>query len=208
VCSLKNRFVLGHVNPHVLLSVSLFPLCSLRFLFLSSLQLPINLQGEWLLREHFAQVQGLTTTDPDWPTSPWDALEVRYENQPIDLGQGETRPLLDEVERVAPWEATPFYDASTALHKKQLALNNASVKLDASIVDRIARGLDALLEAEPQLAEYFQFPVNSEQLPDYYCLVCVPMYLDLIRRRLTNRYYRQVSEWRLNVWRCDVGIKL
>lgn len=36
----------------------------------------------------------------------------------------------------------------------------------------------------------FEWEVDSETFPHYYCTIPVPMYIDLIRRRLNNKYYR------------------
>jgi hypothetical protein len=58
---------------------------------------------------------------------------------------------------------------------------------------RIENEIGLLMENENETYGPFEWAVDPNVFPDYYTTVPVPMYVDLIRNRLLNRFYRQVD---------------
>ena len=143
--------------------------------------------------EYGGTVMRLSDVSPGmWPHSPWNALEVLY--RPVE-GDPESQPVLfsptsssssssdaietptDIYERISPWECV--FDDDT--HRS----------LDTAFAARVSQDIQALMAAEEQF-QPFMYAVDSVLLPDYYSVIPVPMYVDLICSRLNERYYRQV----------------
>lgn len=64
--------------------------------------------------------------------------------------------------------------------------------LDFEIAQKIDQQIEQLMKHNPAQRSLFEFPVSSEEVPDYYGIISVGMWIDLIRKRLSNGYYRQV----------------
>jgi len=115
----------------------------------------------------------------EWPHSPWEALQVEWD---------ETGEEAEGISRIGPWEARPVESMSFTEACRKIPAPGISEEACTHIISRIGSYLDE----NPEVREAFEFTVDSEVFPDYYGIVQVPMYIDLIRRRLQNGYYRQV----------------
>ena len=114
----------------------------------------------------------------DWPQSPWESLQISWNNDTDDAS----------MSRISPWDAEVVYEAS---EPRPLALPAAQgTCLPDSLIRAVVKEINACME-DDQL-DPFAYPVDSQVFADYYCVVQVPVYLDLIRRRLESKFYRQV----------------
>jgi hypothetical protein len=142
--------------------------------------------GEVTFKPYTGTVAALVNRTHDWPGSPWEALEVRWDEAEAGDGEGLS------VDRIGLWEATPQFEAGTPY---QLARDKfTSPLLDAETCERIASEVDALMERGGEDFAPFEFEVDSQVFIDYYCVVAAPMYVDLVLRRLRGGYYRQVCK--------------
>jgi len=63
-------------------------------------------------------------------------------------------------------------------------------------IERISSEIEKLLAHSAENGDIFaafEWEVDSQTFPHYYCTIPVPMYIDLIRRRLNNKYYRHIE---------------
>eukprot|EP00981_Chlorochromonas_danica_P005087 scaffold1034_cov175-Ochromonas_danica.AAC.13 len=136
---------------------------------------------EFRLNPYPAKVFKLSNCDADWQQSPWDALEVLFDDP-----QYNSLPT-----RVCPWEASPLSTSSD--YGQQLAERFKIPCLEENEIDRIEKAIEEMMRSSDDRYSPFEFEVDSSVFPDYYFCIPVPVYIDLIRRRLRNKYYRQVE---------------
>jgi hypothetical protein len=160
------------------------------------------------------RVKGLKVASTDWPDSPWDCLDLQWvqfsasdeNNVPAVLNEtstssatscsGNILPVDQEIVQsgysCGPWEAVPIFDESTS-HAKAWK-SYVVPTIPPSVCDDILSYLNKLVEENEERYGLFVFEVDPIELPEYSQLIHVPMFLDLIRRRLQKRYYRQVTK--------------
>ncbi len=133
-----------------------------------------NEAGEIIFKEYKGKVVSLSNCDPDWPQSPWEALEVSWED------------TSDVVDRISPWEAKAVH--SSVVSTQTYSNSQISVADSQKAADEINGLIDKHADYEA-----FHYEVDSRIYPDYYSFIALPIYVDLIVRRLQNQYYRQVN---------------
>ena len=133
--------------------------------------------GEVIFKEYPGKVVSLSNSDPEWPNSPWEALEVTWDDNTSS----------STVDRINPWEAKAVFSSSS----HSLPIGS---KFDGNERIRILEELEKLIESSQLKFEPFQYEVDSSVYPEYYCLIALPMYLELIVKRLQSGYYRQVQQ--------------
>jgi WD40 repeat protein len=143
-------------------------------------------------REYSAHVIRLANSSSDWPHSPWAALQIQFDDPNIGTDPINSSP----VEYIGPWEAVPALDTSGTYGRA--VAKNPKPSLSEDVSTRILQEVRQLMETHSELYEPFAFEVDSSIFPEYYCTIPVPMYVDLIIRRLENGFYRQVSFWIYN----------
>ena len=116
----------------------------------------------------------LSQSAPEWPQSPWESLEVLWDS--------------GEEQRLGPWEATLVLDSSDRLKSKHVAPH-----IPVVYTTKIEEQICALMLEKGDLYGPFEFAVDPAFFADYYSTIPVPMYIDLIRSRLANKFYRQVK---------------
>lgn len=151
--------------------------------------------GEMISHRYPGRLVKLACADEDWPQSPWESLVVEWDDQ-VDGGPG--------ADRVSPWEARAIWDANSG--HAQSASRFKLPCLDAAEAKRIDLAIQELMEAG-QYAE-FEFEVDSSVFQDYYCIVPAPVYVDLIRRRLQENFYRQVDALDFDINQISVNCEL
>lgn len=114
----------------------------------------------------------------DWIHSPWESLEIQWINSSDVNTQG------GDYERISPWDAIL---PEMTYPSKHFYSNSLNPEFQKNILDCI----NLLMIEEDYQA--FSYPVDPTFFPDYDCIIPVPMYLDLIKRRLENNFYRQVG---------------
>ena len=137
-------------------------------------------EQKYVFVEYAGQVEGLSNATPEWPNSPWEALQIRWDES-VD---GE------ELSRMGPWEVLPQFDPNSEFSR--ILSHFPMAVLDSNEAQRIAREIDVLMDKHKTYFEPFQYEVDSTEYPTYYSHIALPMYVDLIRRRLDNHFYRQV----------------
>jgi len=136
--------------------------------------------GDLYFKKYPCEIIQLSNSRDDWSTSPWENLQVR-----TVTGSSSSSTDTDfEYDRISPWEAIPVTDNN---------FYEVTKGLDQTIADSIEASIGDLMENENEIYSPFEFEVDAELFPDYYTVIQVPMYVDLIRRRLKNGYYRQVE---------------
>lgn len=135
-------------------------------------------------KRYTARVIGLSNLSDNFPHSPWEALQIQFDDP-----NAESYHSIP-IERIAPWEAIPVIDASKTYERSAIKFPRNTIPTDES--SRILQSFENLLEIEADFCEPFRYEVDSSIFPEYYCTIPVPMYLDLIQRRLEKDYYRQV----------------
>jgi hypothetical protein len=110
----------------------------------------------------------------DWPQSSWECLQITWNNDLDD----------ESVSRISPWDAVA---PSTMAATQETLSTCLPDTLNKALIAHITKLMD-----DPQM-EAFAYPVDSQVFSDYYCIIPVPMFLDLIKRRLETKYYRQVA---------------
>lgn len=93
--------------------------------------------------------------------------------------------LDDPPEDCSPWELEPLDNGS--LGPSELLEQSIPVHVLRTLAD----GLAAILASRHAL--HLSFPVDYRSFPDYLLTIPYPMYLDLIRRRLQNGFYRRIQ---------------
>jgi WD40 repeat protein len=131
--------------------------------------------GDVIFQEYQGKVVSLSNSDPEWPHSPWEALEVTWDDN-------KNESLT--IDRICPWEAKAVFSSHN--------FTAIGSKIDPAESIRIVSAVQSLLEQTQEKYEPFQFEVDSSVYPEYYCLIALPVYVELIVRRLQNGYYRQV----------------
>lgn len=134
----------------------------------------LETQNEYQFKEYEGRVVTLSNSDPDWPHSPWDSLLVAWDD---DAGGNYGQ------QRIGLWEAIP-------LHSKLVPFGQ-NCKFSQDEMTQIADDIDSLISSDERFAA-FEFEVDSTVFPEYYQIIALPVYVDLIRRRLRNGFYRQV----------------
>lgn len=142
--------------------------------------------GESVLRDYFGKVLSLSNSDEEWPHSPWEALEVIWENSGSSSSSAGGAP--PETQRISPWDAIPRYPSSSSTTS-----GPALPKLNEQLCSQIESAIGQLLKDKGDRYSPFEYEVDSTVFPHYYSLIAVPSFVDLIRRRLLSGYYRQVS---------------
>jgi len=138
----------------------------------------------FVYRTYSAQVIRLINASSEWPQSPWDALEVRW-----DSDNSNAAAAAVGTDRIGPWEARPcFVDPSSSEYPSQRGIGTIE---ERSIHDAIYRLVHS--ELHSALFDDFMFHVDRELFPTYSSSIALPMCVDLILRRLKNGYYRQVQ---------------
>ncbi len=160
---------------------------------------------ELVFRQYPGRVVRLSNSDEDWPQSPWDALEMTWEDA---TSTGESSSMINNdsastSDRVCPWEANPLYEGyANHLSKFQLpSLNSEDIK-------RIDTAIGELMEANTTRYSPFEYEVDSSVYESYYCVIPVPLYVDLIRRRLRSNYYRQMTALEFDIHRLYANCQL
>lgn len=136
--------------------------------------------GELYFKKYQCEIIETSNSRDEWPASPWENVQVRT----VTGASSSSGDVIDEYDRISPWEAIPITDGD---------IYEATMGLDQTISDSIEMSIGELMENENEIFNPFEFEVDSELFPDYYTIIQVPMYVDLIRRRLKNSYYRQVE---------------
>jgi WD40 repeat protein len=138
--------------------------------------------GEVTFKPYSGTVTALVNRAQEWPGSPWEALEVRWD-------ETETGEL--SVDRIGLWEATPQFEADTPY--QQARDKFISPLLPVETCERIAVEVGALMEQGGAAFAQFMHDVDRQAFEQYYCIIAAPMCVDLILRRLRGGYYRQVG---------------
>ena len=146
-------------------------------------------EGQFVYRTYSAQVIRLMNASAEWPQSPWDALEVRWDSDSINNASANAAAAVG-TDRIGPWEARPCFDPTSSSSSEYPLQRGIGAHEERSIHDAI----DQLAHSEQHSALFgdFMFPVDSELFPTYSSSIALPMCVDLILRRLKNGYYRQV----------------
>ena len=108
----------------------------------------------------------LSESSPDWPQSPWEALEVLW-----DTG---------ELQRLGPWEATLIVDPNSSLHQQ---LNHPSFSpptIDRNEAIRIEREIGVLMNDRQEDFSPFEFSVDPIVFSSYYSIVSTAFNLSVI----------------------------
>lgn len=157
---------------------------------------------EMVFRQYTGKVLRLSNADEEWPHSPWEALEITWDDAVADgtalsfSGQSPSAAAMS-VDRVCPWEANPLYEhgssSSSSSSHAHLQAQFQLPCLDAAEAHRIDQAIEQLMTQRSADFDPFLYPVDSSVFPDYYCIVPNPVYIDLIRLRLRNQYYRQLQ---------------
>eukprot|EP01035_Chromulina_nebulosa_P017150 gene17150-22664_t len=135
-----------------------------------------------------ARVVKLSDASSEWPQSPWEALQIRFESEnPLD----EETNNISPIERIGIWEAVPLIDSSN--NYSRACLRYPAPRLPNELCLSIENKIGRLIESHKDLYSPFEYEVDSTIFPEYYGVIPVPIYLDLIRRRLRNQYYRQIE---------------
>lgn len=136
-----------------------------------------------------------------WVNSPWDCISIQWDDG------------TEDSSRICPWEITPLHPTNSTIEPgstlcKQNGLSKECEEHMLAYIES-CMGLDSNkesqlfdLEAEKELEDpgvattpysLFCYDVDTNLFPDYPSVVPVPMTLELIRRRLENKYYHQVD---------------
>lgn len=165
------------------------------------------------------RLQSLHNASAEWPESPWECLNLRWicddngDRADISLGgeeEGgggeavaleleENQPLSSDF-KCCPWEAIPMFNEAGAYSD---AWNNVKrPSIDAELCDKVEAHINRMIAENEHQFGIFVFEVDPTEVPSYHQVIHVPIYLDLIRRRLQNRYYRQVTDvaWHGMAW--------
>lgn len=145
-----------------------------------------NEDGDISFKQYMGSVVRLSNASDDWPNSPWEALEVRWDDEDGSIENAGA----NSVERLGPWEATPLLDSSSnsTATRAQYKLKT----LDTAETSRIVEEVNKLMTENDEEYNPFMYEVDGSVYPDYYSLIATPSYVDLIVRRLENYFYRQV----------------
>ena len=138
----------------------------------------------YVFKAYTGQVAGISNASPEWPHSPWDCIEVSWDDANESSGDG--------ASKVGPWEAIPQFTAGSDYAK--IMDKYPLTKIDPTEAERIVAEIDALMESEQfaDLFNPFMYPVDPTVFPSYYLSIAVPICVDTIRNRLENGFYRQV----------------
>ena len=140
-------------------------------------------QGVSVLKDYFGRVERLSNSDPEWPHSPWEALEVIWHTAESPLSNTDIPPM---TQRISPWDAMPRFSKSSFAQP-------ALPKLEEELCIRWENAVKDLMEKKRERYSPFEYEVDSTVFPEYYSLIAVPSFVDLIRRRLLSGFYRQVG---------------
>ena len=134
----------------------------------------------------------ITNSDPDWPHSPYECIEVRYDDT-------SSASVNEEIARLSPWEMKPLFSDHFLTEEESKSdqpdsFGEYEVKcptLDSDASERIANALSSAIEIQD--FQSFQYPVDQSKYPDYAQVVPVPIDLSMITQRLKNDFYRQIE---------------
>jgi len=133
-------------------------------------------EGRYTFEPYAGKVVGMRNANSAWPHSPWDAVIVEYDE--------------GDMQEACPWECMLHLEESSDTHRVRAACPVAH--MDSAEVQRIQEEMEALLGGpDADLYSPFEFEVDPAAFPQYYDQIALPMYTDLIRRRLGSGYYRQ-----------------
>ena len=141
----------------------------------------IGVGGETIQSTSNGRVAKVSTKEEEWQHSPWECLEVEFDNGP-------DQPI--SVDRICPWEVIPIFDDSSNYWKMWNSFVSPQINEDRR--KKIQQGIEDLMSEESVFKPFFD-EVDPIIFPDYYCFIHVPIYLSLIYKRVVNKYYRQVS---------------
>ena len=170
------------------LRMSWYPGMSITAKFLE----PPDNEGNKVVQESKGCILSMSDSSNMYPHSPWDALTIRWEptnNSSSSSSSSSSNSNSNNIivvnqdaenSTLSPWEAVP--------HAAELL---PTINTDEAL--RIENEIKLLLEQSNDVYTAFEFEVDSETYPEYYTTIPVPMYIDLIRRRLLEGYYRQVG---------------
>ena len=142
-------------------------------------------ERRYVFKTYSGQVEGVSNASSEWPQSPWDCIQVNWDD--TEAGSD------DAATKIGPWEAIPQYDRDS--HYSQILSNFPLTRLPESECLRIKTEIEALMSDEQYngLFSPFYDDVNAEVFPSYYSAIPVPICVNRIRERLRNGYYRQVE---------------
>lgn len=135
-------------------------------------------------KDYAGVVGRVTDSDSqDWPHSPWESLEIQWKDSSTQGGQQLSQGDGSDYERISPWDAIIPNSTYPSKHFYPATL-------PTELRERVLEMIQGLMLEEDY--QPFAYPVDPEIFPDYDCTIPVPMYLDLMRRRLENNFYHQV----------------
>ena len=138
--------------------------------------------GDLYFKKYPCEIIETSNSRDEWSASPWENLQVRTVTGASSSSTD--TDVINEYDRISPWEAIPITDNNEY---------ETTMGLDQVIADSIESSIGDLMSKENDVYNPFEFEVDAEIFPDYYTIIQVPMYVDLIRRRLKHGYYRQVE---------------
>jgi hypothetical protein len=136
----------------------------------------------------------------DWPYSPWDNLEIKFHDE--NTNHDPFVPVI--TERINPWEVFPTDNEVAANLRENYKAPSLSVEFSTTL----EKLLGQLMDKNQSLYHPFEYEVDSAEFPDYYYQVPVPIYVDLIRRRLLNGYYRQIESLYFDIDKIESNCKI
>lgn len=126
----------------------------------------------------------ISDSSREWPHSPWEALEVSWDPSTTSNDGG-------QIGRIGLWEAIPVIDSQG---KYARSINKYPAPfISEDISTFIHDEIENMMAENGDTFSPFEYEVDSAVFPEYYTMIQVPVYVDLIKQRLKNNYYRQVE---------------
>ena len=107
--------------------------------------------------QYRGRIVALSESTPDWPQSPWEALEVLW-----DTG---------DEQRLGPWEATLIVDQGSALYHELQAPSFLPPHINETEATRIEKEIGLLMTEKEEDYSPFEYAVDPEVFPNYYSTV-------------------------------------
>ncbi len=173
----------------------------------------LDQHGQLTVKEFAGRVHSMKNRDSQWPQSPWEALQVEWDDSSADqqavvssstsvdpdrLGNRTSialQPLHRDVDCISPWEAEqrgalPSSSSSSSSHD-----SNVMIRLSVETCAQLDASIALFIKKDKKIGRYAPFAddVDANLFPDYYCIVPVPFTISLLRARLQQGYYRQLS---------------
>eukprot|EP01038_Epipyxis_sp_PR26KG_P011104 gene11104-14904_t len=137
-----------------------------------------------------AKVVSISNSSLEWPASPWECLQVQWLSEE---NQDEEMLFNQELDRIGLWEATPIVLSSSPSPQLQQFLDFKLPAIDLIEAQRIDESITSLLDSNGDSYLPFRFDIDENEFSDYRSVVQVPMFVDLIQRRIRAGYYRQME---------------